>query len=178
MQQFADDLILTSAFKYWIELPGQAGIPDRRVVDPSQMPTIVLPNVALLELIDDGSDAQFRLAGREFEENFGFSLKGRRISELINADDREYMLSHLHALVEGRGPIYSESNFQRDRGGHLRTRRILMPLSHGQPGEIAMILKVQTWPREKMRGLPFYEAIANISGICHYEPQFVGSKSG
>ncbi len=48
-----------------------------------------------------------------------------------------------------------------------------MPLSHGQPGQIEMILKVQTWPREEMRGLPFCQAVEECSEVANSEPELV-----
>jgi hypothetical protein len=178
MHRFSDDPILTAGFEYWLNLPRAAGVPDRREVDPSQMPRIIFSNVALLEIIDDGADARFRLAGQQFDDNFGFSLKGKKTSELTEGEYRDYMLGHVQALVDGRQPIYSESAFRWDKGGHLRTRRIMMPMSHGQPDVIAIILKIQTWPREQMRGLPFCEAIAGGKPISNSEPQVVRSKDG
>jgi hypothetical protein len=178
MHRFSDDPILTAGFEYWLNLPREAGVPDRREVDPSQMPRSIISNVALLEIIDDCTDARFRLAGQQFDDNFGFSLKGKKTSELTEGEYRDYMLGHVQALVDCRQPIYSESAFRWDQGGHLRTRRIMMPMSHGQPDVIAMILKIQTWPREQMRGLPFCEAIAGAKPLCNSAPQVVRSKDG
>ena len=159
MHQFADSPILIAGYEYWQSLPREAGIPDRRAVDPLQMPKKIFSNVSLLEIIDGGADAVVRLAGQEFDENFGVSLKGKRASELTEGEYRDYMLNHFRVLVDGRQPIYPESAFRWDRGGHLRTRRIMMPLSHGNPNVIAIALVVQTWPREEMKGLPFCEVI-------------------
>ena len=103
-------------------------------------------------------------------------MKGKRTSELTEGAYRDYMLGHVRTLVGSRQPIYSESAFRWDQGGQLRTRRILMPLSHGQPDVIAMIFKIQTWPREQMRGLPFCEAIAGGEPLSHSEPQMVEAK--
>jgi hypothetical protein len=177
MRRFADDPILTAGFQYWFDLPRQLDVPDRVDVDPAQMPRAILPNVALLETIEDGADVRIRLAGQEFDDNFGFRLKGRRMSDLTQGDYRAYILDHLRLLGHARGAIYSESAFRWDRGGQLRTRRIMMPLSHGEPGVIAMILAVQTWPREKMRGLPFCDAVADSTGISNSEPDIVRGKA-
>lgn len=178
LHQFADDPILTSGFDYWLNLPREAGLPDRRDVDPSQMPRTIFPNVALLNLICDGADAEIRLAGQEFDDNFGFSMKGKRTSELTEADYRDYMLRHFRMLIDCREAIYSESAFRWDRGGRLRTRRLLMPLSHGQPGIVAMIFKIQTWPREQMQGLPYCEAVRGASEVDNLVPQRVQSIAG
>lgn len=177
MHRFADDPILTTGFRYWCDLPKRSDVPDRRDVDPARMPRTIFPNVALLELIEDGADARIRLTGQAFNDNFGYSLKGRRCSDLTEGDYRHYMLGHLRLLIRARGAIYSESAFRWDLGGQLRTRRIMMPLSLGEPGIIAMILAVQTWPRDKMQGLPFCEAVASSSAINKSEPELIPSEA-
>ena len=173
MHAFADDPILAAGFDYWLNLPRVAAIPHRDDVDPVQMPRQILPNVALLEILDDGADAVFRLAGQEFNENFGVSLKGKTTVELTEGDYRDYMLNHFRVLLDSCEAVYSESAFRWDFGGHLRTRRILMPLSHGNPSVPTMIFKVQTWPKEVMRGLPFCEVIVNAENVGNSEPQVV-----
>lgn len=178
MHRFMDDPILAAGLEYWLDLPRQADIPDRRDLDPLKMPKHILANIALLEFVDGGVDARIRLAGQEFVENFGSSLKGTRMSELTGGDYRDYMLGHLAALIDGRGAIYSESAFHWDRGGRLRTRRLMMPLSDGEPGIIAMIFAVQTWPREKMRGMAFCEVIKNCREVGNTEPCLVRLKGG
>jgi hypothetical protein len=156
MNAFADDPILAAGFDYWMNLPRVDAIPDRRDVDPVQMPKQILSNVAL-----------------EFDENFGVSLKGKTTVELTDGDYRDYMLNHFRVLMDNREAVYSESAFRWDFGGHLRTRRILMPLSHGEPGVPAMIFKVQTWPKEEMRGLPFCDVIANAKHVGNTPPRVV-----
>lgn len=177
MQRFADDPILTAGIEYWLDLPREAGIPDRREIDPSMMPRTIIPSVALLEILDGGADARYRLAGQEFNENFGANLKGKKTTELTEGAYRDYILNHLRILLDEGQAIYSESAFRWDRGGQLRTRRIMMPLSLGTPGEIAMVLKLQTWPREKMRGLPFCEVISDCTSVSNSAPQIVRAKA-
>ena len=141
------------------------------------MPRAILSNVALLELVDGGADARFRLAGQQYSDNFGLNPTGKTTSELTEGAYRDYMLGHFRKLTETRLPVYSESAFRWDQGGQLRTRRLLMPLSQGEPGIIAMVFKVQTWPIEQMRGLPFCDAITEDDPPEHSEPQTV-SRSG
>lgn len=178
MHRFVDDPILSAGFSYWLGLPRQADIPARRDLDPLQMPRHILPNIALLEMVEDGTDARVRLAGQEINENFGFNLKGMRMSELTGGDYRAYMLGHLATLIQERGAIYSESAFRWDRGGGLRTRRLMLPLSADQPGVIAMALTIQTWPREKMRGMPFCDAIEGCREVGNTEPRLVRMEEG
>ena len=102
MQAFADDAILAAGFDYWLNLPRPAGIPDRGDVDPSRMPKPVLPYVALLEVLDGGADARYRLAGQEFNENFGANLKGKKTTDLTEGEYQDYILGHLRTLVDKR----------------------------------------------------------------------------
>ena len=178
MHEFTDDPILAAGYEYWLSLPRKSDIPDRGDIDPTQMPRNILANVALLEILDDGLDALVRLAGQQFDEHFGMSLKGKRASYLVQGDYRDYILSHYRKLVEERKPIYSESAFRWDDGGHMRTRRLMMPLSNGDPSVVAMVFKLQTWPREEMRGLPFCEVVANSSSVSNSGPRVVDPKSG
>ena len=178
MHAFADDAILAAGFDYWLNLPRPAGCPDRADADPSLMPKAILPYVALLEVLDGGADARYRLAGQEFNENFGVNLKGKKTTDLTEGAYQDYILGHLWTLVEKRQPLYSESAFRWDRGGRLRTRRLMMPLSHGEPGVVAMVFKLQTWPREKMHGRPFCEVIPDCTEVSNCAPRIVRADTG
>lgn len=176
MHELTENPILAAGYEYWQSLPMEAGIPDRRNVDSVQLPKQILSNVALLKIVNYGADAIFSLVGREFDENFGVSLKGKTTVELTEGHYRDYMLNHFRILMDTREVVYSESSFRWDSGGHWRTRRLLMPLSDGEPGVVAMVFKMQIWPREAMRGLPFCEVAANSSNVNNSKPYSVISK--
>lgn len=176
MHDFTNDPILLAGYEYWRSLPTEAGIPDGRVVDTVQMPKQILSHVALLKIIDDGGNAIFCFAGRKLEENFGVELKGKTTVELTEGHYRDYMLNHLRILIDCRESVYSESAFRWEFGQHLRTRRLMMPLSGGEPGVVAMVFKLQTWQREEMLGLPFCEVVTNSSNVSNSKPQAINPK--
>lgn len=178
MLEFADDPILAAGYEYWRSLPRTADIPDTRDVDPAALPKQIRSNAALIKIVGRGTDAVICHVGREFEEHFGFSLKGKTTVSLTEGHYRDYMLNHYRILMEWREAVYSESAFRWDCGGHFQTRRLMMPLSDGTPDVVAMAFKLQTWPREEMRGLPFCEVIANCDTVENLEPQFVRRKYG
>ena len=93
------------------------------------------------------------------------------MSELTEGEYRNYMLGHLRLLIDERKALFSESAFRWDRGGRLRTRRIVMPLSHGDPGVVAMALIVQTWPRDPTHELPFCEVISEATSVENSNPK-------
>jgi hypothetical protein len=43
-------------------------------------------------------------------------------------------------------PVYSESVFRWDAEGFAMTRRLMLPLSHGERDRSAQVLSVQVWP--------------------------------
>ena len=176
MDKLAGDPILLAGFEYWSNLPRKADIPDRRDVDPTQMPRNILPNIALLEIVDDGADAVVRLAGQEVEVNFGISLRGKTMSQLTEGDYWDHMLGHLRRLVDERKVVYSESAFRWDQGGQLRTRKIIMPLSDGAPEAVAMAIVVQTLLQEQIGGSPFREVILDATGVEISDPKALHPK--
>lgn len=175
MKQFADDPALSAGHEYWSGLPRKDGVPDMCDVDVVDIPPFIIPNIALLDIIEDGADARFRLAGEEFNDNFGFSVAGKKATEVTEGDYRDYMLGHIGMLVESRRPIYSDSTFRWNRGGLWRTRRLIMPLSNGESGTVDIAMAVQTWPHELMRGEPIREVINNSVPVEQSEPAIVES---
>lgn len=69
------------ALQYWQSLTGQ-GLPTRRDIDPVDIPDL-LANVMLLDVLNDGADFRYRLAGTAVEHNFGASIKGLVLSEIV-----------------------------------------------------------------------------------------------
>jgi hypothetical protein len=67
--------------EYWRSLASQ-GLPNRHDIDPVDIPDL-LPNIMLLDVLPGGSDFRYRLAGTAVEHNFGKSIKGLILSEIV-----------------------------------------------------------------------------------------------
>jgi hypothetical protein len=173
MNRFHDDPILVAFFEYWRGLPRHDGVPDRNNVDPIEMPPVILPNLVLVEFIDDNRDGLLRLTGDEFNQAYGLKTTGRKITDVTEGDYRDYMLGHIDMLVRHRKPLYSESTFRWDRGGIWRTRRLTAPLSNGTPGAVQMWLAAQTFPTEIMRGKPIRELVDDRAEEKNINPTVV-----
>ncbi|MET1029172.1 MAG: PAS domain-containing protein [Dongiaceae bacterium] len=71
------------AYDYWRRLAAH-GLPQRGDIDPTAIPA-VLPNIMLLDVLDEGLDFRYRLAGTNVERNFGSSVKGIILSQVVQA---------------------------------------------------------------------------------------------
>lgn len=69
------------AFVYWQSLC-KPGLPNRRDIDPVDIPEL-LANIMLLDVVDGGTDFRYRLAGTAVEHNFGASIRGLSLSDIV-----------------------------------------------------------------------------------------------
>lgn len=70
------------ALTYWQSLGGDR-LPSRQGLDPLDIPEL-LPNIMLLDVLDQGRDFRYRLAGTAIEHNFGASIKGVLLSTIVD----------------------------------------------------------------------------------------------
>ena len=59
-----DEPVLVALYSYWNRVRGDKDAPDRRDIDPVDMPPFILPHLAMTE-IDDGLQLKVRLVGTE-----------------------------------------------------------------------------------------------------------------
>lgn len=69
------------AYVYWLRL-SESRLPRREEIDPIAVAGI-LSNIMLLDVLDGGQDFRYRLAGSAVEANFGGSLKGVVLSDIL-----------------------------------------------------------------------------------------------
>lgn len=67
---------------YWQELqPEDGSLPQWGNFDPLRLWTVIT-RLVVYEVLDQGADLSFRLAGAEFERHVGRSLRGQRFSQI------------------------------------------------------------------------------------------------
>jgi hypothetical protein len=69
------------AYDYWRRL-SETRLPRREEIDPIAVASI-LSNIMLLDVLDGGRDFRYRLAGSTVEANFGGSLRGVVLSDIL-----------------------------------------------------------------------------------------------
>ena len=126
--EHVQDARLRLLLKHWRSAAREGGIPLRRAIDPIQV-FPVLPIIWICDYLPESDDFRYRLSGEQINEVFCANLAGRRLSDLIDAD--EYPVVHdafLSIVREGvvrhkAGPLYTCQ--------HRLTRgeRLMLPLS-------------------------------------------------
>lgn len=140
-----NDAVLTALHSYWGHQRRDRAVPDRRDLDPVDIGAGLLPNVALVDVVDGGARFRNRLVGTAIVERWGFETTGRFLDEIMtDGDYREFIHGLYRDACRHRAPVYSSSLFRWDVGTHMVTRRLYLPLTYGGD-EIAMILVGQTF---------------------------------
>lgn len=137
------DLRLFTFFGYWDSARGAKAMPARSDIDPLDMPTELLPNLFLVEVVDGGRRFKFRLVGSESTIAAGRSLTGFHIDEVNpNRAYGEDVANLYRRVLVRRRPVLSVSHFGFPDQEHRMTQRIMCPLS--PDGEVVtMVISCQ-----------------------------------
>lgn len=122
----ADDRLRTGA-TYWASLRRGRPAPRRRDIDPTEIPTGLLPWIVLADR--EGEDFRIRLTGTGQYGLMGQDLTGRAVAALTeNADYNAYIGGLYRRVASHIQPLYSETDFRVD-GSIRRIGRVMTPLS-------------------------------------------------
>lgn len=112
---------------WWLSAYTSGHIPSRKEVDLNSIQQ-ALPYVWLIEhLSDDGF--RYRLAGEHVNAVFGFSLRGKRLRDIIEPHMLDTVRARfLHTLNEP-GVVYASGRVYMRVGGYREGERLILPLS-------------------------------------------------
>ncbi len=126
--------------QYWDSLPRAAGAatPHLRSIDPQAMRK-ALGFVALIDIVDGGTDFSYRVYGTRIAERYGSDLTNRKTSEI---DDGSYAAAFLvavyRAALKRAEPVFTE-HFPSPRSSSAKWSRVVLPLI-GDSGGIERFL--------------------------------------
>lgn len=150
---FADERALTLLAEYWQAKRNGQIIPDRAAIDPLQLPPNYWPNILISEPVPATAAAprrwRYRLVGSAHVDRYGTDFTGKTVDDIAQGSYQQY-LNEIYATAFDRVlPVYSESVFRWNASGYASTRRLMLPISNGVPGQVAQILSVQVWPGKR-----------------------------
>jgi hypothetical protein len=126
-----DEPVLVRLYAYWDSVRQGRRMPDRRDIDPVAMGPTLLPHTMLVDVIDGGARARYRLMGTAIVERFGSDPTGRYFDELLTGSYYDFVMTMVRDVCTHAAPVYSESIFRWDQEGYLLTRRLYLPLTFG-----------------------------------------------
>lgn len=154
-----NDELLTALHAYWNRQRRGRAMPDRRDIDPVDIGPAVLPNVALLDVVDGGARFRYRLAGTAIVDHWGVEVTGKFLDETMRQGGyRDFVHGLFRDACRHRAPIYSSSLFRWNVDTHRMTRRLHLPLTHGG-NDTAIILVGQTFFGAGSEPIPAYRHV-------------------
>lgn len=137
------DAQILRAVAYWRRKAGARPMPDRRDIDPAEIPDL-LPFIVLWDVLPGGG-YRCRLAGTRICEIHGRELTGMTTAELHGAANAAIEAEY-DWTVRTRRPHYVERTMFWQHKPYTRYRRVLLPLSHGGD-TVAILLNVASYSR-------------------------------
>lgn len=138
------DPLLLQLYNYWNGRRNGRPVPDRRDIDPIDMPRAVLPHLLLVELHGPIPRIRYRLVGTAICARYGSDFTGYWLDELSGPQYRQRLEEMYRRMRDTGRPIYTESEFRIDPETTAITCRLYLPLYH--QGSINMALAGQTFP--------------------------------
>jgi hypothetical protein len=120
---------LAGTYLAWRELAGSRFAPSRKEIAPDSFKA-VLDSIFLIDVIDDGADFRFVLAGERIVEFMGGRHAGKLVSKLPSSPFFERMTRLLQRCIHTKRPV-AVGPIRTVRGGreYLETEVVFLPLS-------------------------------------------------
>jgi len=136
-------------FEIWRRwIPRGMSMPPRGALDPLELGSALLPSVVLLEVLEGGSDFQWRIFGSVHEREYGVDLRGVVLGNVVARDPGAAMFLDLFALATREaGPVWYLLEYE--SAGHVlrAVSGVLLPL-HADDGDdrtVSHLFGVNAW---------------------------------
>lgn len=123
-------LMVRQFHDYWLSKRGAAALPDRDLIDPSQIKPL-LPNILIAEPSHPPFRVRYRLIGSRVAATAGMELTGRYLDELVAADAEDHWQAYYHQVWSEKIPVYGEVTVPTLHGDQFRYEFGIFPLSKG-----------------------------------------------
>lgn len=119
---------LTPLLKLWESWRGDTVLPNRKCIDPVEIPATLMPCVALIDVIDAHSfNFRIRLAGDAIRRVHDFPLRGRTFKELERPDRLSITFAdYLRCVVDAK-PIKGRGTLVYRNRDLVQFDRLLLP---------------------------------------------------
>lgn len=116
-------------YEYWRRKRGDRLMPSRADLDPTEIPTRLLPCISLVDVVSDERRYVYRLAGTADVQVRGFDPTGKSVREAFFGPNAENALSCYDKVVSTRAPLLDTEPFVATNGRYASEETIFLPLS-------------------------------------------------
>ncbi len=137
---------LVYLYEIWKNLAGTRLAPRREEITLGLVRSLT-PWLWTADVIDDGADFRFRLAGDRVAQFYGQPITGSPLSEFPNAPFFERVRQMLTSCVEQRQPIaFGPVRSSREGKEHWVVEAVVLPLSEDGKTINCLIGALELWP--------------------------------
>lgn len=115
-------------------------MPQRRDIDPVEIPPRLLPNLQITEVIDGGKRFRYRLVGTAIVNAYGADMTGKFYDELFSGERLRGIEASLRRVCEHRQPIFVCNQYHSTRDVRLLCTRVVLPLSDDRDAVIQFLM--------------------------------------
>jgi len=121
------DPILSSLWRYWDAKRGHRRMPQRREIEPAEIPRL-LPHLQLVERVED-KGYRHRLTGSAVAQGYGFDATGKFTQDVLSPARHEVACRHFSLVFDAGRALFTSNRYV--KGGFLQVMisRIILPLS-------------------------------------------------
>jgi len=138
----ADDRIL-QLLSVWREVRGDRPVPLRRDMDPVLFPQL-LPMIAQYIWRTDIGDFECVLSGENLRSAWGYSLTGKVLIDIVNADEHEMVVNRWYSVIDRPCIIYGSVKKEGADYPDVSGERLYMPIASND-GTVDRILTLSLY---------------------------------
>jgi len=120
--------VLRDVARWWIDAYGGERLPSRHEIDHMAV-RYALPYIWLVDWEADTDTFRYRLAGEHVNATFGFSLRGKLLSEIAEPHILDTVRQRFLHVVKGPGAVHASGRVYSRAGGHREGERLILPLA-------------------------------------------------
>ena len=113
---------------WWLGAYRPGRLPSRKEIDLNAIQR-ALPYVWLIEHLSEDDAFRYRLAGEHVNGVFGYSLRGKRLSDIIEPHMEQVVRTRLLHVLNTPGVVYAVGRVYMRIGGYREGERVILPLS-------------------------------------------------
>lgn len=119
---------LRTVVRWWLSAYTTDRLPSRRDIDLNAI-RHALPYVWLVEHLPQDDGYRYRLAGEHVNDVFGFSLRGKRLRDVVEPHLLETVRARFQHVRTAPGVVHALGRVYMRIGGHREGERLILPLS-------------------------------------------------
>ena len=119
---------LRAVARWWLSGYTPGRLPSRAEIDLNAI-KLALPYVWLIEHVPEEDAFRYRLAGEHVNSVFGYSLRGKRLDEIIEPHMLDTVRDRFLHTLKTPGAVYAVGRVYMRVGGYREGERLILPLS-------------------------------------------------